>query len=352
MSVFSQQMKLSSAAKFCYRLGTGLKAGADLLKLLHSEASQGPPNQRRAMMKLAEGAKRGESLSTVMVEQKSFFPPVMAAMTRVGEETGKLEHTLLTLSEHYHQQLTLRRAFISSITWPALQLVAGIGVISLLIYIMGVLKPAGGGEMTDLLGFGLRGGSGVLWFWFYLSIVFAALGFFVWAFFRNVAGIQNLIPLIYMVPVIGPAIQTITISRFCWTLSLSLGSGLDPIRSIKLSLDSTDSDYYRTTAGDAESAILGGASLAGALQATSLFPEDFIQRIEIAEHSGTDAESIDYLTKEYDERAKRAIKVIAGTATVLIRATVMLVLIFLIFRMAATVFGFYSIADEPILPRR
>ncbi len=349
--MFSQRMKLSAAASFCYRLGTGLKAGADLLKLLQSEAKQGPDRQRAAMLKLADGAKRGEPLSATMADDP-FFPTVMATMTRVGEETGKLEQTLLTLGEHYQQQLTTRRWFISSITWPALQLVAGIGIISLLIYIMGILKPPGGGEMTDLLGFGLRGGSGVLWFWFYLSVFFGTLGLLVWAFFRNVAGIQNLIPLIYMVPGIGKAIQTITISRFCWTLALALGSGLDPIRSIKLALDSTDSDYYRSAAGDSEAAIRGGASLAEALQATDLFPDDFIQRIEIAEHSGTDAESIDYLTKEYDERAKRAIKVIAGTATVVIRVTVILVLVFLIFRIAATVFGFYSIADEPILPRR
>ena len=320
--MFSQRMKLSAAATFCYRFGTGLKAGADLLKLLNSEAKQGPPNQRRAMMMLAEGAKRGEHLSTVMAEQKWFFPPLMTAMTRVGEATGRLERVLLSLAEHYDHQLKTRRVFLQSIAWPILQLIAGILVISLLIYLMGILTPPGGGEMTDLLGFGLRGGSGVLLFWMYLALFFSVGGLLVWGFMRNVGGVQNLIPLIYMIPKIGTSIQTITISRFCWTMALSLDSGLDPIRSIRLSLDSTDSDYYRAAADDAEKAIREGASLAGALEATSLFPHDFIGRIEISEHSGTDAESIEHLAKEFDERAKRAIKVLAGIATILIRATV------------------------------
>jgi type II secretory pathway component PulF len=258
---------------------------------------------------------------------------------------------LLTLGEHFQHQLTTRRWFLSSIAWPALQLAAGIGVISLLIFLLGVLTPAGGGQMTDVLGFGLRGGSGVLWFWFYIAIFFGILAAMVWAFMRNIAGVQNLIPLFYKIPIIGPAIQTITISKFCWTLSLSLGSGLDPIRSIDLALDSTDSDYYRSASRDAENAIRGGSTLAGALQATSLFPKDFISRIEIAEHSGTDAESIDFLTKEYDERAKRAIKVIAGVATVLIRITVMGVLIFLIFRLASSYIGALNSAGAPLNPR-
>ena len=63
---------------------------------------------------------------------------------------------------------------------------------------------------------------------------------------------QNVVPLIYMIPKLGAAIQTITISRFCWTMALALDSGLDPIRSIRLSLDSTDSEYYQSAADDAE----------------------------------------------------------------------------------------------------
>lgn len=346
--MFSRKMKLTNASKFCYRFGTGLKAGADLMKLLSSEASHGPEVQRQAMAKVAAGAKRGELLSTMMAQDK-FFPPLMTAMIRVGEETGKLEHTLLTLSEHYQQQLATRRAFISSVAWPSLQLFAGVGVISLLILIMGMF------DMADVLGFGLRGVSGVLWLWFYLLLFCVApLALMIWAFFRNVGGVQNLIPLVYKIPFIGPAIQTITISRFCWTLSLSLAAGLDPIRSIKLSLESTNSDYYRAAADDAEDAIRRGATLAGTLEATNLFPDDFLQRIEIAEHSGTDAESIDYMTKEYDERARRAIAVIAGVATIVIRVTVMIVLIVLIFRIFKTAYmdPINEALNDPILPRR
>lgn len=340
-------MKLSTAEKFCHRLGTGLKAGADLMRLLASEANQGSPRHRQAITTVAEKVKRGEQISDAMSEDP-YFPKLMVTMLRVGEETGKLERTLFTLNEHFQHQIATRRWFISSITWPALQLVGAIGVLSLLILIMGIM----GERMSDVLGFGLRGTSGVLWFWFYISIVFGIIGLMVWGYFRNVAGVQNLIPLVYKIPIIGPSIQTITLAKFCWTLSLALGSGLDPIRSIKLSLDSTDSDYYRSGGDDAEQAIRRGASLSESLEATGVFPNDFLQRIEIAEHSGTDAESIDYMTKDYDERARRAIKVIAGTFTVLIRVAVMAILIFFIFRLAATYLGALNSASEPIVRPR
>lgn len=338
-------MKLTTASKFCHRFGTGLKAGVDMVKLLSSEANQGSQAHQDAISRLTERIKAGELLSTSMAEDK-YYPRLMVAMIRVGEETGKLEATLLTLAEHFQHQIATRRWFINSITWPALQLVAAIGVISLLILMIGMF------DMADVLGLGLKGGSGVLWFWFYISIAFGGIALMVWAFFRNVAGIQNLIPFVYKVPIIGPSIQTITLAKFCWTLSLSLGAGIDPIRAIQLSLDSTDSDYYRSGADDALNAIRGGATLSGALEATGLFPNDFLQRIEIAEHSGTDAESIDYLTKEYDERAKRAIKVIAGFFTVLIRVSVMAILIFFIFRLFSTYINALRGASDPIVPPR
>jgi type II secretory pathway component PulF len=233
-----------------------------------------------------------------------------------------------------------------------LQLFGGIMVVSLLIYLMGILVPAGGGEMADVLGFGLRGGSGVLKFWGYVGGAFAIIGAIVWAFFKNVGGVQNLAPLMYMIPKIGPSIQTITIARFCRTMSLALETGLDPIRSIDLSLDSTGSDYYRTASKDAETAIRSGSTLAGSLQAMSLFPDDFIARVDISEHSGTDAESMDYLAIEYDERAKTAMKWLAGLATILIRGAIIAFFVFVIFRIASAYLGALNGAFEPINPRQ
>ena len=79
-----------------------------------------------------------------------------------------------------------------------------------------------------------------------------------------------------------------------------------------------------------------------------MFPDDFIGKIEIAEHSGTDSESIAFLAAEYDERAQRAMKVISRTISVLILLSVAFLLLYTIFRIMSVVFGFYEQAFEPI----
>ncbi|WP_286177535.1 type II secretion system F family protein [Rhodopirellula sp. JC639] len=321
-------------------MGIGLRAGADLLRLLKAETKYGPPRQREAVSHVLESVEAGFQISDAMKQRAAYFPRLMVSLTRVGESTGKLERTFNTLADHFDQQVALRRLFLTSIAWPVIQLGLGLGVISIVIYLMGILTPSTGGQMADILGFGLRGGKGVLIFWGYIACVAAILWSLYYAYQRNLGGVQNLVPLLYMVPKLGPSLQTITLSRFTRTLSLALGAGLDPIRSVKLSLDSTDSDYYRGGGELFESAIRDrGDTLAGGLRSTDLFPEPFLHLVEVAEMSGTESESIDHLAVEYEERAKMAMRTLSGVATGIIWMAVAGTLIFFIFRMASVYLG-------------
>ena len=113
-------------------------------------------------------------------------------------------------------------------------------------------------------------------------------------------------------------------------------------------LDATDSDYYRAVQDETESAILNGATLASALEKTNIFPDDFIGKIEIAEHSGTDSESIAFLAEDYDERAQTAMKIISRIISGVVAISVVLFVLYVIFRIMSVVFGFYQEAFEPI----
>ena len=106
----------------------------------------------------------------------------------------------MTLAAHFEQQVKLRRQFLTSIAWPTVQLTLGILIISLVIYLMGILVPAGGGQMEDMLGFGLRGGKGVLIFWGYILCIAAIVWALIYAYKKNLGGVQNLVPILYLIP--------------------------------------------------------------------------------------------------------------------------------------------------------
>ncbi|MEM6688849.1 MAG: type II secretion system F family protein, partial [Planctomycetota bacterium] len=216
------------------------------------------------------------------------------------------------------------------------------------ILLMGLLTPAGGGQMPDILGLGLRGGDGVIKLWSLLGVALLGIAIVLLCFKRNYFGIQNLAPVLYLIPYVGKRLQTITLSRFCQTFALALEVGLDPFRGITIAMDSTGSEYYRAASKDAHVAIREGASLSGALHAAAIFPDDFIARVDMAEHSGTDAESMNHLAREYREQAEMAIQFMAVAATMLVRLIVMCGIVYFILKIAMFYVGALNSAMEPI----
>ncbi|TVP97674.1 MAG: general secretion pathway protein GspF [Planctomycetaceae bacterium] len=346
--MFNRSLSLGSAANLCRRLGTGLKAGVDLLRLLQSEMKHGPAAQRAVMGDVHQAIRDGETFPDALRKQGSYFPPLLLAMASAGDAAGKLDSTLLALADFFEQRLRLRRSFLRQISWPMFQLVAAILIVGLLIYILGVLRPPTGGEMFDPTGFGLRGAGGVVRYFGYVALAGLLIGGSIWAFLNNVAGVHNLIPILYRIPVAGRALQTITLSRFTWTLALSLEAGIDPIRAIQLGLDATASDFYRSGKEDVVLAIRGGKTMSEALDATGIFPSDFLSEIEIAELSGTDAEALQHLAAQYDERATRAMETLATIASRVIGLAVMVLMVGLILRMAMRIMGGIQDALQPI----
>ncbi|MEM9824997.1 MAG: type II secretion system F family protein [Planctomycetota bacterium] len=335
-------MKLREAAKFCDRFGTALRAGLDVVNVIESECHQGPGSQQAAMRRLQKRVQEGYEVGDAM-QADPFFPPVLSALMKAGDESGKVDQALLILSEHYDHRVKARGRFIAKLIYPSLMLCGTVFVLSVLIYLMGIFP-----QMDDILGFGMRGGSGVLKLWAIFGVIFAFIGTSVFLFRRNFMGMQNLVPILYAIPKVGSALQTITLSYFCNAMTLSFESGLTPFKSIRLATGATGSEYYRQSAEPAELAIRKGADLASALRATHIYPEELLQNISLAEQSGTLAQSFHRLSRDYNERAERALFVLSTVTTAMIGLIVGGFVLFLIIRLLMKIIQTYQEALQPI----
>lgn len=330
-------MNIKTAAGFCRRMGTGFRAGLDLLRLCERESSQGSPRHRDAMSQVAHQLANGDPLARAMLDVGKYFPPMMIQMVHVGEETGRLERTLLELAEHYDHRVAMRRMFVNGIAWPVLQLFAGIGVVGLMLLIIETL-----GSSFNPLGISFTQYSVlVVLFFVMIGLAIATIRF-------NWFGVHRIYPLVYQIPKVGSSLQTIALSRICWTLSLALDSGLDALRSIKMALRSTHNPHFSSRGEMAVETIKTGGTMTDAFRVTGVFPDEFLHAIEVAEMSGTDAESLDRLAKYYDEQAKQAVRVLVGVATGTIWAMVTLLLVFMILKMAMSIGGVYRDAAQPM----
>ncbi len=319
-------------ALFCRRVATSLHAGLDVRQVFDREAKIGPASQRDKMADVVRRIDDGETVGDSLAAQRGFFPSLAVEMMHVGEQTGKLERVAKQLAEHYENLISLRRTFLAGLTWPAIQLLATLSIVGLLIWIMGPLDPTNlNGDPVDLIGLGLKGTSGLI---IYINIILAIAIFIavlVTAFSRGWLWTGALMPLVLKVPVLGKCLQLLAMSRIAWCLSMAIDAGMDAVSSIRLALRASQNIHYSSLTDRVEATMLQRCPMADALRETGRFPEEFLMSLETGELTGMVSETLDHYAEDCRERAQvllRTLTVFAGMACWLLVSALIILLIF------------------------
>ncbi|HEX4128965.1 MAG TPA: type II secretion system F family protein [Pirellulales bacterium] len=342
--IFSPRIGQQELANLSRRLAISLESGIEARRVFDREAhGRSSPGVRRQLNEISTAVARGSSIYDAIQATGNFFPPLFREMVQVGEQTGHADQVFLHLADHYENQVRLRRMFLSNITWPMVQLAAALSVVGLLIWVMGFLPPQpdphhrGPPQPLDLLGFGLIGTEGLIRYVTILGIVAVVLVVLFQALRRGVFWVRPLQRLVLRTPVVGRALQTLSLARLAWSLELTYGSGMDLLKAIPLALRTMQNAYYSDHIDEITSVIRRGQEIHEALSVTGVFPADFLDAIEVGERSGRLPETMNTLSRQYQDQSQRALMALTTIAGFLVWALVATLIVFVIFRL----FSFY-----------
>ncbi|MEQ8849839.1 type II secretion system F family protein [Botrimarina sp.] len=329
----------ASAAKLaglCDRMAVSLDAGIDLRRAWRSEAKRSGGRLGRAAEEVADAIDHGTPLDEAMAAAGSVFPPLLVELVRVGEQTGSTPRVFRRLARHYEHSVGRTRMFRQAVAWPAIQLALALLVVGLLIGIGGVI--GGPGRAVDFLGFGLTGAFGLA---VYVNVVLGAalsLGLGVMALRRRPAWAAGLRKRLVRTPVVGHALQKIALARIAWALHLLLNVEIDLRRLAPTALAASNNAFYSQHSGNVAELVGRGYPLAEAFGRTRAFPPEFLNELEVAEETGMISESMERLSRRYEEEADDALAVLTRAAAGLVWLLVAGVIVLLIFRL----FAFYQ----------
>jgi type II secretory pathway component PulF len=328
----SPRIPLRKLAELSHRVGTALEAGIDMRAVWAREATRARGAAKRKLLAVSQSINRGMSLRDSLVEAKGYFPILFCELAAVGDVTGHQGEVFNRLAEHYSYQATLRRNFLASIAWPVTEFAIAAAIIGFLIWIMGSLGSVGGNR-ADLLGFGLVGTRGLIIY----AAVLAAGAFAIWLTVKIVrsgaAFGRRLQRLVLYVPFIGPALQTLCLARLAWSLHLTQQAGMDIYKSVQLSLLTTRNARYVDQIPLIKKEIKSGSSLFEAFAGSGAYPDEFLDALTVSEQSGRIVESMELLSRQYQERARSALSTITMLAGFAVWILVAILIIFLIFRL-------------------
>ncbi len=114
-----------AVAHFARTFSALIEAGVAVLEALTvTSRAVGNAIFEEALVKAEEEVKNGKTLSSVM-EANTLFPPIIAQMLLVGEETGQTDKVLVKVADFYEEEVDSAIASISSIIEPAMIVVMG-----------------------------------------------------------------------------------------------------------------------------------------------------------------------------------------------------------------------------------
>ncbi|MDD4333097.1 MAG: type II secretion system F family protein [Patescibacteria group bacterium] len=127
----------ANLARFNRILGTLLKSGLNIDEALSITAdTMGNYYYMKSLKKVSMRIGKGNKLSENLKEYGKFFPPMVVSMVRVGEESGKLEETLLYLADFYEMEVDNATKSLATAIEPLLLMFIGAVVLFLALSII------------------------------------------------------------------------------------------------------------------------------------------------------------------------------------------------------------------------
>ncbi|MBI4812038.1 type II secretion system F family protein [Candidatus Falkowbacteria bacterium] len=127
--IVSPIVKKINLARFSRTISSLLKTDIMIIKTFQITANVlGNLHYRAALMEMGEKIKKGGQINEVIKIYPKLFPPVVAQMIMVGEQTGELDSILEELADFYESEVDQIMNNLPSIIEPLLILILGCGV--------------------------------------------------------------------------------------------------------------------------------------------------------------------------------------------------------------------------------
>ena len=332
----SSKCPLPALVAWCRVFKHSLGAGLDPIKVFRQQAKSGPRALRGLAGEIADKLSKGDSLEDALEPHRNCFPPLFVELVAVGEQSGRLEDTFSELAEYYETALRVQRDFRSQMMYPTIQYLAAVFVISLLIFIMGMLSS------KDAVGLGLTGSAGALTFLLIGFGLFAAVLLFFKLSANSVQWRSRMEGILLYVPVWGPALLNFALHRFCIALRMTTEAAMRAEKVLHYSFRATTNSAFLRGEDRAIAAAKKGSEIHEALAASGApFPEEFRSMVVVAEESGEMSELMEKLANNYREEGARRLKEAAQYTGWAVYGMVALMMIFFIYSIANNAFQPY-----------
>lgn len=307
-----KRVKQQDIVIFARQLATMIEAGIPILQALEAlEEQMDSPHFKRVIASMREEIQQGNSLSAAFSRHPKVFDTLFVNMVRVGETGGILNVILERVATYMEKSLRLKRQVKSALTYPTVVVfMATVITTILLVKVVPSFAsiydsfdeklPAMTQLLIDMSNF-LK--NNILFF-------IGALILFIFSmarWYKTDPGRMAIDRLSLKMPIFGPLLRKVAISRFSRTLAILLQSGVPILESLDIVGKSSGNAVVESVMVDVKTSVKEGEAIAVPLVKSGVFPPMVTRMVAIGEKSGQLEKMLSKIAEFYDDQVDAAV---------------------------------------------
>lgn len=308
------RVPLAEKILFSKNLGVMIGAGLPLTRALDALRQETRHNAFKAVIgDLIERVKQGSPLSENIKAHPKVFPELFPAMVAAGERSGKLEEALQVLTKQMQNDYELRRRVRGALMYPAVILVAMVGIGILMLTTIVPILISTFEEFNIKLPASTRAIIAVsnlfLLYGIWVAGALAATVVLLLRLAKKPAVRRVLQDLTLRAPLFGQLIRQVNVARAARTLSSLLLAGIQTLEALTVTSRVLSYLAYREAIERAREDIQKGKTISSVFRAyPALFPSLLDEMVAVGEETGKLSDMLEEVAEFYEAEVANATK--------------------------------------------
>ncbi|MFN3409091.1 MAG: type II secretion system F family protein [Limisphaerales bacterium] len=308
------RVKSKVLTTFTRQLATLVDAGLPLLRGLRVlEKQERHPTLKRTIGELALAIEGGSTFSEGLAQHPKIFNRLYVNMVKAGELGGVLEVVLNRLAEFQEKAQKIKGKVVAAMFYPVAVLVVAVAILGVLVVIVipkfeEVFAGLGEGRpLPAFTQFVLGVSRTVRDHMLATAITIVAVIIVFTLVLKTKAGRRVWDKIKLKMPVLGPVISKVAISRFTRTLGTLVSSGVPILQALTIVKETSGNVIVANAVGAVHESVKEGETITAPLEASGVFPPMVISMVDVGEQTGALPEMMMKIADNYDEEVDNAV---------------------------------------------
>lgn len=345
---FWQGISITQKIGLSKNLSAMTKAGLSLSRALAVISRQSSGHMKSVVEGINLEIKKGKTLSEALKNYPNIFPRLFVAMSKAGEESGKLSEALDNVALQMDKTYRLQKKIKGAMIYPAviISVMIIVGILMFIFVVPGItatfneLKtdlPASTKLIIALSDFMVN-------YWL-LAVLFIVLLSFGFVFsLRTMIGKRFWHAIVIRLPLVGDLIRESNAAKMSRTLSSLLTAGVPVAQSILITKEIIPNYYYQQVLDEAAKAVEKGENISAVFMRNSnLYPAFVGEMMEVGEETGNLSSMLLEVALYYESDVKERTKDLSSIIEPVLMVVIGVAVGFFALSMVAPI---YSVMDN------